>query len=1508
MASLDQDWQAITADARFSDLTEQKKETVRQRFYDQKVRSDKRYLDLPESKRIEVRKRFDEVTKTKPLTFADEFKKELPKIEEAGKSIARGASKALKGYQVGKAMGEQVFEQIGPQPMKAAYGALKSISGEIEKKTEEAGNILEPSEENLGRVAKKFQEAPVATSLEALQPSMTQFDLARAIGSGAVRTFGKFASSMIPKNPIDVGEYLVADGVFRLAGKIPLLGSADILAPFKSKAPKVAADTVGNLFEKSILKRQVELQARNSTTPKPLEVTAAETGKADAQNEWTTYQKWLEDHDKLSPSGGEPKEDLYPDMKNNVSQLRDAAKARLDKLRSEPIRVESLGQAEDSLRGYFRNKASMFPKPQEPIALPEASIPIEPTPLLESGKPAGLLPGKGETSTALPVKNPVEGRPRPFLKPQPTESSLPVQQGISPAISERQSSAFRPLREAYSSITAHPDYIKLKNEASDMVNRYASEKGVEPTPKFSDSLFHEIHDALGDFRTAAAKKDSAGMKVVMDKYPNIARDWDIILKMLYTETQGGTFFDSHVIGSYGAESPKSTFSSGLEGYKEFVSQSFENRLPNETKQTIDHLTGALMKSLEDENWIAITKPRQVDQPWMENVGKVIDHSLADYQEPSSKSFKVMEKMREDAGLPPSPLGDNKQRGLFEIIDELGQHFLNERGEIGGKPIDPVAHARLEANINELVDRAMSLGYTTSQDIMLWAAKNAPREIADAVRAHLSPTLSSFDTHAYQEMDQAKQGNPIARKSLEDRSIREYLTDKFEASKLGKWAKKVSANQQVLQFKDGDEALMQLKNEYFIHDSYRGHSKYELAAQRWLNEGKAPNINALSNLVGREESEKMLDAYHNPTERMKRAKVGTQDHEDNWYDLFSNFYDEMGYVDNHVTRRWKQPKEYMNWEGYVLQNKPNFTKGRKLLTQADGINAGMTPESLDIRDDIRASNNFRVGLLSKIHTLQKIGMSLTQEGLPAIIDESAAETQAVRAKIAIQKGQAPMTWLRYRNVPLLQDLAIHPDYKLAVDFMNSRRFTGNMARMMDWLSASSKGSILGLSGFHPLSLTEMLLSGGSFRDVFTFNMNRNIVAKTMRTIAKGASESLENPLTWKAPTSREAIQENIRNIGKLYDSFMKGSAALANKPLALDMAERGFHFGPINDETNNMVGRNLQRIEDFLKTRFGDARIPETAKNAVNKVRSLYDIHSKALWSYMHEAFSMSIYERQLADNIRKFNLEAPEGQKIPIDQLKQQTAEFVKKEMGGISYSRLLVNPRMQQLLQWAFLAPAWTIGRVWMGAQVVDPGPQGRQARKQAMRIALGYYVTANLANYAQTKKYLGKGRFLWDNPEDQKLNVFWKLTPQKQELYAQGSKASTEIIDDLIHPWKTGAGKLGAPIQAAVKIINWSRLPEGQTSIYAQSPLKAAEGMFLPSWSTGMSAYGTLPIRKGVTAGTIARYLDRYYQNGDKDALKSAITFGREAGIDVRSLNQAAKARWHHQLKKQKQAALLQ
>jgi hypothetical protein len=447
-------------------------------------------------------------------------------------------------------------------------------------------------------------------------------------------------------------------------------------------------------------------------------------------------------------------------------------------------------------------------------------------------------------------------------------------------------------------------------------------------------------------------------------------------------------------------------------------------------------------------------------------------------------------------------------------------------------------------------------------------------------------------------------------------------------------------------------------------------------------------------------------------------------------------------------------------------------------------------------------------------------------------------------------------------------------------MLARPFQGTVPEVLDFIASSTKATKL-IGFFHGFNLAEMTTSGVSYRDVFSFSKDRNVMFKGLKYMAKAMTADMDG----------EAFSKNpVKAIGQLYKSFMTGSGVLANRPLALDMAEAGFKHSSADGEMYGILERYMAKTENYLATKIGEN--PSKTLMAIPRVSN--QILSKGIFDYMRTVGSMLVYENNVADSIKKFNLDVvEEPKKMPIDQIKQAVANQTSKEMGGVQWSQFMVHPKTQQVLQWAFLAPEWKAGRAMMGVSVFQPGPEGRQARKQMLRLFIGWYVTSNMINYAQTKKYLGKGRWMSDNPEGYKAQAF--LSKDKDgEKYLTVSKGLTDIYDDVTNPGGVLARSVSPGVKAAASVMNWMGDNSYHAQVAPENPLTSILHAYQPMWSSGNSVYGGIPVHKGPSKNKVEGILDRYYQGGMKNQalFKEAMATGIEEGYDMKKVDQYVRA----------------
>lgn len=1551
MADLNAYWKQVTDSESFQDLEPEQKEKVRSHLFDKYVLSSNSYVNLPQSKRLAVKKHFDEVTAIQPDSFGQE-------VTKAGKKIMAKVKPAVDT--VGKAISmlPAAEEAIEPAPMRMAYKKLGQGADALRGGAEALGEKIEPSEKEMIAHAQKAGD-------------ISTFDKARLYASGAIKTGGEFLAQAVPTNLIQTAAYPLLDKVFEMAGSTFL--GRPISELWKPKTGLSAAETgFGDQFEKAVTKRRIENNARKMADgpPRPLEHVARAEQTAKAQAEYGQYQQWLDEAEKRAVAQGkpspsataEPTEDIYPDAKTNVSQLRDAAQDRLQKLKDEPVHTESLTNAEDDLKGYYRRRidqAKVYLMSEGPRTEPQGLLPNTKTPgfpLLEEGKPniPEPLPAP-EKAPITPAPEAAPRRPAPARAPAP-ESPIPGMKakdvvfkmysayhpGQSKQALEIRTGAFLNGLKDYGVKPNEPltaenlNWVQkfMENEHADYLASQVPKPRKAPTVASPTAEIARLREKGLDPLEVRAEAERLAKEAELDRSTSLEKE-----KRLF-----------EVTGKIAPHDPDPATGTvpELEEWRTNIParmRSGSGMKPDQAAQMA--YDAGIIPGPSSNDLYAYTRtftdwerPHSANT-FMDEAERNVEHQMhvdAGFKQPDpnlipeNKNLEMGEGAAAPAepveGTPPqtiipgteaqfpdkpvdNPLRSVKDAPTFDLLSDFFKNQGKTGGGFSGEPLDPVKKAAQEAIINELVDRAMSLGYETTQDIMLYAARNAPAELQGMLRKNLHPTLSAFDTHAYKEMEAAKQGNPVAKKGLMDAAQRNYFQKKLDMMKSG--YKRFDANQQIALFKDGDEAKMVLQDQLFIHDNFRKFSKDEAAAYRWYSQDKSPKLESLKALgVEEGQAQRWLDLAKNPTEQMKSARKMTQIWSDEAYDLVSQYYDEMGYVNDHVTQRWERPEEYLDWEGKKLGNNPNFSKGRVFVTQADGVDAMHKPKSFDIRDDLKAESRMRVNIMGRIHAYQKLGASMGPDGMPAMMNEAADElTQARNAKLTPHSGQAPKSWLRFPETPLLRGVAINPYYKEVVQYMMARPFKGAAVEVIDFAAASTKAAKL-MGIFHGYSQGEVTLAGINYRNVFSFNKDRNTMIRGLRYLAKAATADMEG---------REFSRNPFKAIGELYKSYMNGYGALANRPLALDMVENNFKISAVDDNVHNIISRTLLKLEKGLTEKIG----AKVAKGITVLPRTANDILSKTIFDYQRTIGSMLVYEDNLADSIKRFNLDAPEGKKIPIEEIKKQIASQTSKAEGGLSYAQFMAHPKTQQMFQWLMLAPQWTLSRPMMatkmfpveatlagasegyeakgilggfsgGVKAFARGtPESRMARKQMIRLFTGWYLVSNYINYKNTQKYLGKGRFIWDNPEGWRDQAF-RRKDKNGTSYYQISKAMTEIADDVMHPIKTAVNKASIPIQDLVKVMNWGHSSAFYSNPYArpESPGKILKESYNPMFLSGQSAYGGLPLHKGPSKNYVEGMLNQFYDGGMKDArlYRRAMQIGLEQGYDISKLESIVKS----------------
>ncbi|HXC62561.1 MAG TPA: hypothetical protein VNV63_07790, partial [Nitrospiria bacterium] len=240
MAKLDEYWDQIQNSDSFQNLDTAQKEKVRNSLWDKYVQKSPSYTNLPLSQRNQVRSHFDELTHMKQTSMMDDLEKKGKKIVGEVKPMAEKVGQAVSGAVDVSKVGSDIEDMASTS---VEIPGMKKVAGAVSGAAEKAGSAIEPN---------------------FVKPQLTNFDVARAIGAGAVRTMGDVLAGIVPTTTMQAAAYF-SDPVLKYAGTT-FLGRDIHLPGWKPDTGMETADvSVGSQFEKIITQRRIENNARQAT-------------------------------------------------------------------------------------------------------------------------------------------------------------------------------------------------------------------------------------------------------------------------------------------------------------------------------------------------------------------------------------------------------------------------------------------------------------------------------------------------------------------------------------------------------------------------------------------------------------------------------------------------------------------------------------------------------------------------------------------------------------------------------------------------------------------------------------------------------------------------------------------------------------------------------------------------------------------------------------------------------------------------------------------------------------------------------------------------------------------------------------------------------------------------------------------------------------------------------------------------------------------------------------------
>ena len=312
-------------------------------------------------------------------------------------------------------------------------------------------------------------------------------------------------------------------------------------------------------------------------------------------------------------------------------------------------------------------------------------------------------------------------------------------------------------------------------------------------------------------------------------------------------------------------------------------------------------------------------------------------------------------------------------------------------------------------------------------------------------------------------------------------------------------------------------------------------------------------------------------------------------------------------------------------------------------------------------------------------------------------------------------------------------------------------------------------MLSLSFFHHVALTESAFSTGIGRKAAKLWMPWNII-------------------------------EQVRT--KNFDVYRK-------QPLAKDAIDHGVTFGALEDVHRGTVENALKKLEKVT-----EGTIAGKGAKVLRKANQLWDT---TLWDYYHNNLKLYAYEANVGAGLK--TARSRYGRALTPEEIKAvkfEMGKFVNDSFGGQNWelSKVMGNPHIRQMAHWIFLAPDWTLSTIKQATAPVRGFAKGVKGKPGALalgvqgglfwaRAALYFNIMVQSANYYNTKKEYGEGRFSWDNAPGHELNIFAGRNEDGTERYLRMGKQFREVMEWGLDPIKKFGAKLSPVLRESIRQV---------------------------------------------------------------------------------------------------------
>ena len=461
---------------------------------------------------------------------------------------------------------------------------------------------------------------------------------------------------------------------------------------------------------------------------------------------------------------------------------------------------------------------------------------------------------------------------------------------------------------------------------------------------------------------------------------------------------------------------------------------------------------------------------------------------------------------------------------------------------------------------------------------------------------------------------------------------------------------------------------------------------------------------------------------------------------NWDDLVKEgIYADEAWVADYLHQAWDMPKKKAKQLAHGFITKP--PKGRKVQSYFEGIvEKGYKPRFTDIAELLEYQEN----LLTQVKYNRRLATQLrkwkdpdTQQPLLMMASEKGVpEAYGMMDSPALARAVKPGYpveggWIAPRGI----SVAVHPEAYAAVKAMFGKPYHGKIGTAIDYFNAVAKKTALSISLFHHIALSE---SAGA--------------------IGKPVLGMLTAPV-----------------------KALKGYKMLRDPAYYAEPLKAGLQVGSTGD-------LNLTKINRMLNTAVRKTRKVPVIRTGMKAIRGFNRLWDKALWDYYHNGLKMYYYyatkERILRNN-----------PKMNPKLISEEVAKIMNDGFGGQAWDRMLMNPKVIQVLRRVFLAPDWTISNIRIAYRALESGKatetlakttgktsemakelgqrasvRGQIGRKYAFNMALQYFLVIEGLNYAFT------GHSTFENDPGHKWHIKLPTKFGKKNIYVTPFKQARE------------------------------------------------------------------------------------------------------------------------------------